>query len=248
MFQRFLNKSFTSERTSMLSRGSFITFSALLFILISDPARSETAIYAWQDVNGVIAFSDNPSNAPNDAQVKVLSQDSQPQTVSETVSAQLVAPQLPEPSPRVVTQGEFAVQLVEELGLADQPTAEEAADLLTSIRISPRLGQWELNQPMSPELTVRLRKLTVAAAEMEWITLTPEQVLLAFDTASALLGLTIPVTAGLEGPSDSPYPIAEAPPLVYVVTPPPDIYPYYLWTPVTGGFWWGNVLFPGVQR
>ena len=57
---------------------------------------------------------------------------------------------------------------------------------------------------MSPELTVRLRKLTVAAADRGWITLTPEQGLLAFDTASALVGLTIPVTTGVEETSCTP--------------------------------------------
>jgi len=245
MAQSFLYNSPVPERIAMFSRVSFITLLITLFILLSSPAHSETTVYSWQDANGVLAFSDNLAKAPNDVQVKVLSQDSKPQTVFETGSAQTVAYQLPESSSRVVTQGEFAIQLVEELGLTDQSTAEEAADLLTSLRISPRLGQWELDQLMSPELTVRLRKLTVAAAERGWITLTPEQGLLAFDTTVALLGLTIPVTTGPEETTDSPYSIAEAPPLVYVASPPPDVYPYYIWVPVAGGFWCNDFLFPG---
>lgn len=249
MNQWFPNKSPTSKRMATLLRLSFISFLVLFPIFLSAPVHSETTVYAWEDANGDITYSDNPGNAPSDARVKVLSKNTYPQTVSEPVSeiglAQAAPPQLPEPSPRVATQGEFAIQLVEELGLADAPTEDEAADLLTSVRISPRLGQWELEEPMSPELTARLRQLTVAAAEMGWIMLSPEQVLLAFDTASALLGLSLPAATGPEEASESPYPIAEAPSLVYVAPPPPDFYPYYLWTPVAGGFWWGDALFTG---
>ena len=229
----------------MLSRLSFIAIVPLFSVLVSVPDYSAAAVYEWEDANGVITYSDNPEKAPSNVEVKILSQDSKPQTVSEPESVQIAAPELQEPSSRVVTQGEFAIELVEELGLADAPTADAATDLLSSVRISPRLGQWELEEPMSSELTARLRKLTVAAAEMGWITLTPEQVLLAFDTASALLGLSLPVTAYPDEASASPYPITEVPPLVYVAPPPPDLYPYYLWTPVAGGFWWGDVLFPG---
>ncbi len=245
MNQWFPNKSPTWVKSAMFSRVSFITFWITLFLLVSAPAHSAMTIYSWQDASGVIAFSDNPANAPGDAQVEVLSEDSGPQPVSETDSSETVAAQMPERPSRVVTQGEFAIQLVKELGLGEDPTAEEAADLLTSVRISPRLGRWELDRPMTPELTARLRKLTVAAAEMGWITLTPAQVLLAFDTTAALLGLTIPVTTSPEETPDSVYPIAEAPPLVSVEPPPLDIYPYYLWVPVTGGFWCNDFLFPG---
>jgi len=228
----------------MLSRLLFITFLVLFSILRSAPAYSDTTVYTWKDVNGTVTYTDDPENAPNDVQVKILSQYTTLDTVFEPEPTSTAAPPLPETSPQTVTQGEFAVQLVEELGLADEPTAEEAADLLNSVRISPRLGQWELNQPMSPELTSRLRMLAVAAAQRGSLTLSPEQALLAFDTASALLGLSVPVPTLPEEASESPYPIAETPPLVSVA-PPPDLYPYYLWTPVAGGFWWGGVLFPG---
>ena len=225
MFKWFVNKSVGSERNIMSSGGSLIILSALLLALMSNPARSETTVYSWQDESGALSFSDNPANAPSDALMDILSHGEEIQTVSETESTQIVAPQPPEPVLMIVTQGEFAVRLVEELGLAEEPTADEAADILVSARISPKLGQWDLDQPMSPELTVRLRKLTVAAADRGWITLTPEQSLLAFDTASALMGLTIPVTTDVKETSYAPVPIAETPPLVYVETPPPAIYP-----------------------
>jgi hypothetical protein len=245
MFKWFINKKAGSERNIMSSGESLTMLSVLFLALMSSPASSETTVYSWQDENGTLSFSDNPTNAPSDAESNVLAQGAETQTLSETVPTPVVAPQPPEPAPTIVTQGEFAVRLVEELGLAEDPTEEEAAEFLTSARISPKLGQWEMDQPMSPELTVRLRKLTVAAADRGWITLTPEQGLLAFDTASALMGLTIPVTTGVEEPSYSPVQIAETPPLVYVETPPPAIYPYYVWTPVLGGFWWNGFVLPG---
>ncbi|WDT81860.1 MAG: hypothetical protein MPW14_09145 [Candidatus Manganitrophus sp.] len=64
-----------------------------------------------------------------------------------------------------MTQGAFAVQLVRELGLEEDADPEEAADLLTRIRVTPRLGRWELSAPITPALVSRLRTLTVSAAQ-----------------------------------------------------------------------------------
>jgi hypothetical protein len=145
-----------------------------------------------------------------------------------------------------VTQGEFAVQLAEELGLSDDADARAAADILSQVRIAPQLGQWNLDDPLTPELTYRLRRLTVAAAEAGWITVTPEQGLLAFDAAAALLGVTVPPDADTWDQASRDFTVADSPPLVYAGAPPPDLYPYYLWTPLEGGFWRHNVLVTGV--
>ncbi len=228
----------------MFSRASFITSLITIFILASGPAHSAVTVYTWRDASGVITFSDNPTDAPRDAQVEVLSEYSNPQPVSETDSTEAAAAEIPERPSRVATQGEFATQLVRELGLGKAPSAKEAADILTTVRIAPPLGRWELDQPMTPELTVRLRTLTVAAAKRGEIAITPEQALLAFDTAAALLDVSIPATTPPDT-SESSYPVVEAPPVVYLYPPPPDIYPYYIWVPVAGGFWWNNFLFPG---
>ena len=229
----------------MFSRVFLFIFLFLSLILISASAPSATTVYTWQDANGIIAFSDNPANAPGDVRIEVFSKDPTPQALSDPNMAETFEAQPSEQSTPVVTQGDFAVQLVEELGLSEEPNAEEAADILTNILVAPPLGQWELDQPMTPELTVRLRKLTVAAAETGRIGLTQEQVLIAFDTTAAMLGLTIPSTSAPEEASESPYPITQAPPLVYMEPPPSDIYPYYVWSPVAGGFWWNNYLYPG---
>jgi len=228
----------------MFSRLSFVVFYVTLFILISLPTRSTASVYSWQDVDGVITFTDDLSNAPSNIRIKVISEETRPQTVSTGSIEPASAPAPKQPS-RVATEGEFVVELVEELGLSDNPSEEEAAGILTDILVAPRLGQWELDRPMSEDLTVRLRKLAVAAAESGRITLTPDEVLLAFDTTAALLGLTIPVAATPDEAAESPYPLAETPPLVYVTSPPIDIYPYYTWVPVTGGFWWNGFLCSG---
>ncbi len=229
----------------MFSRVSFITFLVLCYILLSVPAHTATQNYSWQDTGGVITLSDITANAPSDAQVKLFSTEySDPEAVAEIGLTETDAAEIPKRPLMVATEGEFAIQLVRELGLGKPSSGKEAADILTSVRIAPQLGRWELDQPMTPEFTTRLRTLTVAAAKRGWITGTPEQVLLAFDTAAALLDAPIPATPAPET-SESPYPSVEAPPLVYLYPPPPEIYPYYLWVPVAGGFWFNGFIFPG---
>jgi len=122
-----------------------------------------------------------------------------------------------------VTQREFAIRLVQELGLEDDPDAGEAADLLNEARITPRLGQWELDEPMTAELALRLRQLTVAAAEQGRIDLSPEQSALAFDTAMALLGVPMPDTARSEEDLDEDLRTVDTPETVYAV--PSEVFP-----------------------
>src|SRR5262245_48249110 len=68
-------------------------FSALLVLFTSNPAaHSETAIYGWQDENGAISYTDDPTNAPSDAAMKVFSQTSETQAVTEPEQAQAGPP------------------------------------------------------------------------------------------------------------------------------------------------------------
>src|SRR5579863_206638 len=250
---------------AMMIRASFIPILILLFTLRTAPAYSAPSLDASQDSRKVATDSNSPANAPTDAQIKDLSKESDTRTGSEADSIEAPEGKIPERPSHVATQGEFAIQLVEELGLSNKTGAKEAADILTSVRISPQLGRWELDQPMTPELAGRLRTLTVAAAQKGRITITSEQALLAFDTAAALLDAPIPMTPAPKTPESpppivetppvaaapapdiavSPYPILEAPPVVYLYPPPPELDPYYFWVPVAGGFWWNNFLFPG---
>src|SRR5262249_40436300 len=137
----------------MFTRASFVVFLSVLFLkmALSAAAYSETSVYSWQDEDGVTTFTDDLSRVPSGAKVKVLQTSERPRTGSTKTTPG----ELPRQPVRIATEGEFAVQLVEELGLSEDPTEEEAADILTDIRIVPRLGQWELNQPMTEELTSR---------------------------------------------------------------------------------------------
>jgi uncharacterized membrane protein YgcG len=239
----------------MKLKTSFITLSAVIF-LMSNPAGA--TIYSWEDESGAVTFSDDPTRAPSDAQVKVWSSYSAPPTTPEARPAETTASAAiqntvetapdemtqDQESPLVATQGEFAVELVAELGLGMEVGEEEAIDLLTRARIAPPLGEWEPDQPMTPELTVRLRTLTVAATQEGWLSLTPEQALLAFDTTAALLGVAIPATPAPESP-ENPDSDLDVPPLVYVTPPPPAVVSYYSWFPVAGGFWWYGTWFDG---
>ena len=220
---------------------------------ISTPV-SATTLYTWRDADGSIMFTDSPRGAPPDVQVRVWAKvESVPSPPTPPVTPALESTPVPDPpvigaqSAQPVTQGEFAVHLAEELALGEHSDEDEAADLLSRIRIAPRLGRWELDQPMTPELTLRLRNLTVASAAEGWIAVTPEEGLLAFDTTAALLGVTIPETVDSDASDeDALLPVADTPPLVYVAEPPVAVSPYYVWQPWPGGYWWNGVIVSGV--
>jgi hypothetical protein len=193
-------------------------------------------------------FTDNHKGAPPDVQVHVWAEANAPQSPpAPEFAPNAIAAVPPIEEPRdVVTQGDFAVQLVEELGLKDRPDADEATDILarSGSRRAWAVGTGRADDAGSHDPP---RSLTVAAAAEGWVTLTPEEGLLAFDTSAALLGVTIPETGDPGTRSDeSSSPIVDMPPLMYLAPPPPDIYPYYLWQPVTGGYRWNGVFVSGV--
>src|SRR5581483_2604210 len=242
----------------------FKTFLVILSLVLPVyPARGE--LYSWRDQNGVENFSNSRDNIPADAKVQVWTE-KEPEPQAEKSNPAPSPPPPPSPSqaensapsplsPSVnsapartepATQGQFAVQLVEELGLDPQPTPEGAAGLLTQIRVSPPLGRWELERPITPTLVTRLRTLTVSAAEAGTISIRPEEALLAFDTTAALLG--VPITAGAPAdPADPNYTttVVQSPPLVLIAPPPPVYYTSYVWVPVEPGFFWGGVWCSG---
>ncbi|HUJ79255.1 MAG TPA: DUF4124 domain-containing protein [Nitrospiria bacterium] len=230
-----------------------LSFLSLLIVLASltlIPVPTEAAIYSWRDANGVVTYSNSPPALAGTAQVSVRATEAVDPGPFDPVSADTTLvdadqPQPPERAPYVATEGDFILQLVRELGLGDPSDARQAADVLTNLRIAPPLGTWQFDEPMTPELTIRLRQLSVAAADRGDIDISPEQALLAFDTAAALLNVDIPAAADQQSIPDDAYPIADLPPLVDMYQPSPDFSPYYVWTPVYGGFWWGYNFFPG---
>ncbi len=227
--------------------GGGIVSTILVFAFVSAHADSGV-VYTWEDKNGVLAFSDDPTLAPEGVKAEIWSLVSSEQNISivrrtegllvppsEIVSSKKAEKDSPQRSIPVVSQGAFAVQLVRELGLAQNISYEEAAETLLEIRISPPLGDWALNRAMTPTLTTRLRTLSVSATQMGWLLITPEQALLAFDTAAALTGLPIPHIIETENGDDS-NPLISIPPLVYISPPPPQMISSYRWVPVLSGF------------
>lgn len=162
-------------------------------VLMLISGLADSTVYTWQDETGVVTFSDNPNSAPNGIQAKVFLNESPRQEVSEARATEEVPGQSSGVPSTVVTQGEFAVHLARELGYSEGQTPEEAARILSNIPIIPPFGGWDLDASMTPEITSRLRTVTIAAPQRGWISVTPEQARHAFDSAAALMGVPIPV-------------------------------------------------------
>jgi hypothetical protein len=228
----------------------------LLFLSLRHPA--DAALYSWEDQEGILNFTNSLEEVPADAKVTVLPElppppeapADRPDTAVEPPPD--VPPRSPQPplqplkvEAREVTQGTFVVQLVRELGLGQNVAPEEAADLLTRIRVTPLLGRWKLEEPITPELVLRLRTLTVSAAQVESISVAPEEALLAFDTTAALLGVPIARPESRLSDRFSPSPVLDAPPLVLINPPPAQLVSSYLWVPVQQRFFWSGVEHSG---
>jgi hypothetical protein len=198
----------------MFNRIRILTITAALVAFLTGlTGPAGAAVYAWKGDNGVMTFSDDPTKAPPGVKVEV--RDYGTGTATQTAS---------ERSPNAVTQGEFALQLAIELGLAKQGLgAEQAAQTLARLHIAPPLGRWDLDQPLTKELLQRLRKLTAAAAVGGTIALTPQEALYAFDTAADLVGVAIRERPVPEAqPGSVPVTAEQVPTTVYVVPSAPS--------------------------
>jgi hypothetical protein len=156
---------------------------ALFLILLSTNGYSATDIYSWTDSNGVRNYVDDPSLAPPGAKVVTYQELSDSDSAPRRMSA---AP---------VSEGRFVLQLAKELGNRKVRSVSEAKEYLSGVRISPPLGHWALDQNMTPELTLRLRELTLASSNEGWLGLNETEALIAFDTAAAMVGLPVPLPA-----------------------------------------------------
>ncbi|MBI3595100.1 MAG: hypothetical protein HY200_09090 [Nitrospirae bacterium] len=226
----------------------------LSVILTSIPAHS-TRLYSWKDDQGMLTLSDDPTFAPKGVHVEIAS-DYPDLHVANEIDLTVTEAMTPDHTSQKVSQGEFALQLVKELGFGQISAEKKAGTLLNTFRISPPLGQWKLNQVMTLELTVRLRKLTEAAATAKRIPLTSEEVLIAFDTAAALLNLNVPggsprekilspsVPVPLESPTVPAEPSLPGNHPASAVIPTVEVYPsnnyfyttYFVPSPRTGSF------------
>ncbi|TAK05918.1 MAG: DUF4124 domain-containing protein [Candidatus Manganitrophaceae bacterium] len=231
----------------------FKIISALMFLaLLWSPAGAE--IYTWRDSDGVLNATNSRDNVPPHVKVEVLPD--LPRIPESTVAKAVPEPPktevAPAPAPMPVTateenrvtEGRFVVALAGELGLGRDLTVEEAADLLTQIRVIPPLGRWKFEEPMTPELAARLRALTVSAAQRGVLSIQPEEALLAFDATAALLN--VPIAAGGDVLSDrAASTLVDSPPLILIQPPPVQIVSSYVWVPVEPGFVWNGVRCTG---
>lgn len=236
------------------SRRSSLKIVSALLLLASFQIPAGAEIYTWRDSDGVLNATNSRDTVPPHVKVEILPD--LPRSPGSTVAKAIpetpkteVAP-APAPVPVTateenrVTEGRFVVALAGELGLGRDLTVEEAADLLTRIRVIPPLGRWRFEEPMTPELTARLRALTVSAAQRGAISIQPEEALLAFDATAALLN--VPIAAGGDVLSDRAAPaIIDSPPLVLINPPPVEIVSSYVWVPVAPGFVWNGVRCTG---
>jgi hypothetical protein len=168
---------------------------ALLVVLLSmmvNPAYA--TIYVWKDANGVNNATDDPRNIPSGVQVQTLSYDavtpSNKETLASVNESETWIPTTDATTGDHVSQGEFAVLLAAELGLGDGLSPQSAAEVLSDALIGPRLGKWDLNAPMTQGLLDRLGNLTLAAARTERIPIGPDEARFAFDSATALAGIS----------------------------------------------------------
>lgn len=195
---------------------------AVVALLLGVPslALPDASVYSWRNADGSMTFTDNPALAPKGAKVAVRTY----ATSSEDL-------------PRAVTQGEFAQRLAIELGLSDRLTLEQAAEALAEAGIAPRLGKWNLDEPMTAALVKRLRTLTVGAAVAGKIALDPEEAMFAFDSTAALVGIKIRGAIASVPTPPLETPLAPAP--VYVVPTAERV--IYVGGGVMDPFFGGNV-------
>jgi hypothetical protein len=157
----------------------------------------------------------------------------------------------------LVREGDFAVGLVEALGLGRTENEAEAESMLSAAGIVPRNG-WIADYPVTPDVFGEVWNGVMAAAEEGRIPMGREEALGAVQMLAERE--SIPFVPDLEGTydpsqvppeytqySDSPviqdYYYSEGPPVV-TYYPPPWEYGYmYAWVPYP--FWWSGVWFPG---
>jgi hypothetical protein len=210
-----------------MMRHPLITAATLIcFVLLLPCASADSSVYSWRDKNGTMTFSDNPALAPKGTAVEVRSY------FTSAVSDKGVA--------APITQRAFARRLAIELGLGDTLTPEQAAATLAKVGIAPQLGRWHLDEPMTSSLIERLRTLTAGAAVARRIALDPEQAVIAFDSAVALVGIKIRGAAS-QPPTPEPVVAEPAPQPVYVTPAAPVVYDRVIYVGGGDPFFTGTV-------
>ena len=170
------------------------------------------------------------------------------------------APQLKPGAPPIeqplVSEGDFALDLSNALGVMTTEDEIEAESALGELGIAPRNG-WIADYPVTPDIVLELKNAVTAATEANKLAMSREDALKKVNDVASSFGITIrPYTAGTPyEPSPAScltYPnpaviekdyIEAGTPVVTYYCPPPDYYYMYAWVP--SPFWWSDLWFPG---
>jgi len=159
-------------------------------------------------------------------------------------------PQLSPVAPPIVRGGDFAVRLVEVMGLGQARDEVEAESLLTSKGVIPRNG-WIADYPMTPVVMGELRDAVVAGSQSGALPISETSAATSFDGLALELGMAPDQAAGqayASGASqdaEPPPPIAsygaypadydtyynDGPPIYTYYAPPDAYYGLYDWVP-----------------
>jgi len=150
----------------------------------------------------------------------------------------------PPVAPPVVREGDFAIKLVNALGIATPDNETEAENMLASAGIAPKNG-WISDYPVTPDILGELEDGVATAADSHRLPMGKDEALEVLGSLSAELGLHVlshrPRDYGETPPATSPrypeptvinnYYYREGPPIVTYYPPPPDYFYLYAWVP-----------------
>jgi uncharacterized membrane protein YgcG len=161
----------------------------------------------------------------------------------------------PPVSQQLVSEGDFAMELVPALHLGTATTEVQAEDMLTSVGITPKNG-WIADYPMTPIIIGEVQSAVVAATDAQKLPMGKDEALKAFQGLTTEFGLAVVPGSGESAESQPPtsseyvqpsvvnnYYYEEGPPVVTYYPPPWDYYYLYAWVPYP--FWCSGFFFPG---
>jgi len=158
--------------------------------------------------------------------------------------------------PVLVRQGDFAILLVEALGLGEVESEQEAEDRLNAAGIAPDDG-WIIDYPITPDILAELALAIGEAADTGRIGISRDEAIETLQDLAAELGLSIPGELGpryteryvydsvgdCSGTTIRQYYNNYGPPVMTYCRPPYDFDYLYGWRPY--GSWWQGHYYPG---
>ena len=224
----------------------------VLFLLIFASSASAT-IYKWQDERGVLNFTDDIDNVPaayqsDVARIEIPKAPPQPpsqRTVAYPASGESRMKNPPPVAQVLVREGDFAIRLVEALGIGRTRNEAEAESILASAGITPRNG-WIADYPVTPDIVGELQDSILAAVDSGMLAMKEDEAMRVFQDLTAQQGLPVGpdsddhVAEGEPLENDDQYYNPEVvdnyyndqgPPVVTYYPPPPDYRYLYAWVP-----------------